>query len=138
MVDSKKILIADDSEFVHHICKARLARCKDYVFLSARNGHEAYEILSKEDKIALIILDLNMPLMNGVEFLKKMGKNPSYKEIPVIVLSTDENEEMTKILHYLGAWGFVKKSRTDGFVSIIEDALANKPSPLKFYNSSGH
>ncbi|MBI5204791.1 MAG: response regulator [Nitrospirae bacterium] len=134
MISPKKILIADDSEFVHHICKARLARCKDYVFLSARNGHDAYEILLREDKIDLIILDLNMPLMNGIEFMEKMRRNPLYKHTTVIVLSTDGNEDKLKILRSLEAWAFVKKSQADNFVNIIEDALAKKPSPLlKFH-----
>ncbi|KAF0143783.1 MAG: response regulator receiver [Nitrospirae bacterium] len=130
MLSSKKILIADDSEFVHHICKARLARCRDCVFLSAKNGHDAYTILSGEDKIDLIVLDLNMPLMNGIEFMEKMRRNPLYKQIPVIVLSTDENEDKLKMLRSLGAWAFVKKSQADSFINMIEDALAKKPSPL--------
>jgi two-component system chemotaxis response regulator CheY len=129
MSTSKKILIADDSELVHHICKARLAHCKDYVFLSAKNGRDAYKIFLEGGKIDLIILDLNMPLMNGIEFIEKMKRHPLLKA-PVIVLSTDENEDKLKVLRSLGVWAFIAKSQTESFVNIIADALADKPSPL--------
>ena len=130
----KKILIADDSEFVHHICKARLAHCKHYVILSAMNGHDAYSILLREDKIDLIILDLNMPLMNGIEFMKKMCVDNSYKHTPVIILSTDADEGKMQLLRDLGVWAFVEKSKTHNFNNIVADAIARNPSPLLEYH----
>lgn len=75
------------------------------------NGEEALEFLrsSKNDHPGIILLDLNMPKMNGLEFLKIMKAEPNMKRIPVVVLTTSK-EEQDKIESFeLGVAGYMIK-----------------------------
>jgi len=75
------------------------------------NGEEALEYLQNSDNELpiIILLDLNMPKMNGIEFLKVMKQDPNIKRIPVVVLTTSQ-EEQDKIESYnLGVAGYVHK-----------------------------
>ena len=79
--------------------------------IRAKNGVEGLEILSECDELPfLIFLDLNMPKMNGLEFLKKVKEDPSIKTIPIIVLTTSDNENDVKTSFERGANGFMIKS----------------------------
>ena len=79
----KKILIVDDNEINRAILAGILENT--YVSFEAENGLEALKILEKNRDIALILLDINMPVMDGHEFLHQMKKNSSLIAIPVIV-----------------------------------------------------
>ncbi|MFP5040333.1 response regulator [Parasediminibacterium sp. JCM 36343] len=69
----------------------------------------------------LILLDLNMPKMNGKEALKKIKSEPSFSKIPVIIFSTTKNEKEIKNCYDLGADSYlVKPSSYDSFLSTIE------------------
>ena len=74
-----------------------------------QNGLEALEKLSQEESIDLILLDINMPVMNGLEFLQRILKEPAYQNIPVIIISTEGKEEDTIRGLKMGAKGYVKK-----------------------------
>lgn len=75
----------------------------------ANNGKEAIDLL-KEARLlpTLIFLDINMPLMNGMEFLELMRKDPNMMNIPVVVLSTSAEEK--KRAKDLGANAYIRKS----------------------------
>ena len=63
----------------------------------------------QEEGIDLILLDINMPVMNGLEFLQRVQKEPAYQAIPVIIISTEGKEEDTIRGLKMGAKGYVKK-----------------------------
>ncbi|GEP51384.1 response regulator [Flavobacterium noncentrifugens] len=72
----------------------------------------------------LIFLDLNMPVMNGVQFLSEIKKNARLKEIPVIILTTSSQPELMEQTKALGAHDFVTKpSDFSDFVKIFESIL---------------
>ena len=75
--------------------------------IEAKNGVEAIEILKQRDDIDLILLDILMPVMNGIEMLKIIKSDENLKDIPVIVLSTDETKR-TEALDS-GANDFINK-----------------------------
>ncbi|OPL16222.1 MAG: two-component system response regulator [delta proteobacterium ML8_D] len=79
----------------------------DYCF-KAGNGREALDILAKE-WVDVIISDINMPEMNGLEFLGELKKDSLLRAIPVIVISTEGSEERIQSAFDLGAKGFIKK-----------------------------
>jgi len=89
----KKVLSVDDSGVMRRI----IGRCVDvlgYGFLEAANGVEALEVIEKNvEDIALIILDVNMPEMDGFELLDKLKANPIFKPIPVMMLTTESERE---------------------------------------------
>jgi len=91
----KKILAVDDSALIHQMYKLFLSRYKNCKLVSAMNGLDALDKLGQEEGIDLILLDINMPVMNGLEFLQRIQKEPAYQPIPVIIISTEGKEEDT-------------------------------------------
>ena len=70
----RKILAVDDSALIHQMYKLFLSRYKNCKLVSAMNGLEALDKLAQEEGIDLILLDINMPVMNGLEFLQRVQK----------------------------------------------------------------
>jgi two-component system chemotaxis response regulator CheY len=105
----RKILAVDDSALIHQMYKLFLSRYKNCKLVSAMNGLEALDKLAQEEGIDLILLDINMPVMNGLEFLQRVQKEPAYQGIPVIIISTEGKEEDTIRGLKMGAKGYVKK-----------------------------
>ena len=130
MPEMKKVLIVDDSKLVHQICRVTLMSRKDCILFDAMNGYEGLEILAMQQGADVILLDLNMPTMNGFEFLKVVKKNPAYSKIPIIIISSETKDEDIKTARELGAWAYVAKPRSELLKDLIEDALAGKPSPF--------
>ena len=77
--------------------------------LEAKNGEIALDLLEKETLPNLILLDLNMPKMNGIEFLTVLKKNASLKYIPIVVMSSSNNESDVKKCYELGVAGYIIK-----------------------------
>jgi two-component system chemotaxis response regulator CheY len=76
--------------------------------LEAGNGREALDVLAKA-WVDVIISDINMPEMNGLEFLEELKEDSLLKAIPVIVISTEGSEKRIQDAFDLGARGFIKK-----------------------------
>lgn len=76
----------------------------------ASNGEEGLKKLNSNGNApSLIFLDLNMPVMNGEEFLQHVKKDEELRHIPVVVLSTASDHSTVKRLHSLGAYSFLTK-----------------------------
>ena len=104
----KKVLVVDDSSLIHQMYKIVLKRYNCSI-ADAMNGQEALEILAVQNDIELILLDINMPVMNGVQFLEKASPLGIASRIPVIIISTEGKEEDTIRGLKLGARGYLKK-----------------------------
>ena len=103
---STKILIVDDSTTDRLIISTMLA---DYHILTASDGLEAMELITKSPDIDLVILDLNMPRMNGFEVLEALQKDPEHRKIRTIILTNyDEIDNEVKGLE-LGAVDYIRK-----------------------------
>jgi len=87
----KQILIVDDSATMRRMVMASLRSLKDVTFNEASNGLEAIERLVF-GPVSLMILDLNMPDMHGIEVLKFVRSHQAYSHIPIIVLTTRGDE----------------------------------------------
>ena len=83
----QKILIADDAKFNRDILKEFLGETYDY--LEAENGNQAIQIMGENPGIDLMLLDINMPQMNGFEVLKLMKQSQCLDETPVIMISSE-------------------------------------------------
>ena len=104
--NKRTILIAEDELINREILKTILA--DEYQFLEAENGKKALSLLSEHrDNVSLVLLDLNMPEMSGLEVLKEIEDNPSLNEIPVIVMTGDKKEEVECL--DIGASDFISK-----------------------------
>ncbi|MEQ9207379.1 MAG: diguanylate cyclase [Phycisphaerales bacterium] len=101
------VLLVDDSEFVHRLLNARL-KTESISIVSAVNGEEGLRI-AKEQLPALILLDLEMPVMDGFETLRQLMEDPATRNIPVIVLSGQDTTQDKVTAFDLGASDFVSK-----------------------------
>jgi two-component system chemotaxis response regulator CheY len=86
-----KILIVDDSRTIRRMIAKSLANIHRTTFEEAENGLEAIERLVL-GPVSLMVLDLNMPEMHGIEVLKFVRSRPAYKSMPVVVLTTRGDE----------------------------------------------
>ncbi len=101
----RKILAVDDSPVIHKIYGVLLRR---FPLIYAHNGVEAFDCLRDQPEIDLILLDINMPQMNGLRFLREMKDGP-FQHIPVIVISGDKTEEMKSRCLKAGAADYLEK-----------------------------
>lgn len=104
------ILIVDDSKIVRRIVAKtlRLARIPIGELSQAGNGKEALEILAGQE-IDLVVTDINMPVMGGIEMIEKMGRDDLMHSIPVIVISTEESRARIDQLNHGGIKAYLRK-----------------------------
>jgi two-component system chemotaxis response regulator CheY len=103
----KRILIVDDSSSMRTVAGIAL-RGAGYEVLEAGNGHEGLARLDGE-RIHLIISDVNMPVMDGIEFLKEVKRHPQYRFTPVIMLTTEAGEDKKAAGRAAGAKAWIVK-----------------------------
>jgi CheY-like chemotaxis protein len=96
------ILIVDDSTTVRKFLAATL-KTRNFKCIEASDGFDAMEKLSQNPQIKLIISDLNMPNMDGIEFIGTIRKDPLYQDLPIIMLTTDSSPENRKLAFEVGA-----------------------------------
>jgi len=104
----KKILIVDDSPTIRRMVVASLRSIVDTSFDEAGNGLEAIENLARNGA-DLMILDLNMPGMHGLEVLNFIRSHARYKAIPVIVLTTKFDDDSRTAAIAAGAASYMTK-----------------------------
>ena len=116
MQKKNAILVVED-EYINRRMLVNILQSQ-YDVLEAENGKEALEVLRKNaQNIAVVVLDLIMPEMNGYEFLEKYGNIQEYRNIPVIVATADSNDENEKKCLTLGVWDFVMKPYNPQIIS---------------------
>lgn len=104
----EKILIVDDSEMNREILTDMLG--EEYEILEACNGKEAIAVLNKmSTEISLVLLDMVMPEMNGIEVLDIMRKNSWLTDTPVIMISAENNDEVIHEAYELGVTEFIRR-----------------------------
>ena len=103
-----KILVVDDSPTIRKMVRASLEGIESAEFIEAGTGLEAIEHLAVS-RIQLIVLDLNMPDMHGIDVLKFVRRNPHYSNIPIIVLTTRGDETSRQTAQEAGATSYMTK-----------------------------
>ena len=102
----RKVLVVDDSKLMHKMYEVML---RQYPLVYASDGRQALDRLQEHPDIDLVLLDINMPNMNGLEFLAELRSNPERAELPVIIISTEGREEDTARGLEAGATAYIKK-----------------------------
>jgi two-component system, chemotaxis family, chemotaxis protein CheY len=104
------LLIVDDSNSMRTVVKkiVSLTGLEVSQILEADNGRKALDVLSGS-WVDVVILDINMPEMNGLELLKRMSEDDVLKNIPVVMMTTEASEAHMKTAFELGAKGFIRK-----------------------------
>jgi CheY-like chemotaxis protein len=106
----KILLIEDDAIEVMKFYRVLKTLNLNHKIIEANNGEEALEILNKKvDLPDIVLLDLNMPKLNGIDFLKILKKDTDLMYIPTIILSTSSNLVDIKQCYEIGIAGYVIK-----------------------------
>lgn len=107
------IMIVDDSEIIRSVL-GRTIKMTEVPYdeiLEAENGVEGLKILENEVP-DVILTDINMPEMNGVEFINKLREEEEYRDTPIVVVSTEGSETRIQQLMDLGISGYLRKPFT--------------------------
>jgi len=108
-----RVLIVDDSSVMRKIVgrSLRQAGLEILEVLEASNGSEAL-LLVKENSLDLVLSDINMPVMDGLEFVRQLRRIESAQHIPVIMITTEAGEAHVVEALSLGASGYIRKPFT--------------------------
>ena len=102
----RKVLVVDDSKLMHKMYEVML---RQYPLVYALDGRQALDRLRAHEDIDLVLLDINMPNMNGLEFLAEVRSDGSHRDLAVIIISTEGREEDTQRGLEAGATAYIKK-----------------------------
>ena len=121
--DDLVVLAVDDDMINLKLLKSMLLKTgKVKEVIEAKNGSDAIGVLKSRDDIDLILLDIIMPIMNGIEVLKVVRADDSLRQLPIIVLTTDETKK-AEALDY-GANGFLTKPiRNDDLIKQMSQMI---------------
>ena len=123
---SLSILLVDDDEIERIKFKKVSKEAKfNSIIFEAKNGENAITLLkNKVNSFDLIITDINMPIMNGLDFLKVIKKNKKFKNIPVVIMSSSNDYQDLKALYDLGISGcFVKPLQFSEYINKVVTLL---------------
>ena len=104
------LLVEDDAIESMKVNRVASQVSPSFSITEAKNGEEAMTLL--ESKVIfpdVILLDLNMPRMNGIEFLRKMRQNAKLKHIPTVILTTSDNRKDLVECYSIGISGYIVK-----------------------------
>ena len=119
---SKTAIIVDDSPLFRQMLSMTLADAKFQV-LEANNGKEALDLL-KVNRVNIIITDLNMPVMDGITFVKAARAVTQLKSVPILMLTTESQAEARQQGKAAGATGWiVKPFKPAQLLQVVSDLL---------------
>ena len=115
------VLIVDDSKTMRTVIKKTVAMSGFEIgeCWEAGDGLEALEVLD-DHWVDIILTDLNMPRMNGLEFIQALKQDDGYKDIPVVLITTEGSEPRVQEARALGIQGYIQKPF---YPEAIRDAL---------------
>ncbi|HYU46990.1 MAG TPA: response regulator [Terriglobales bacterium] len=112
-MDKIRALIVDDSSVMRKIVERSLRQAGIELerVMEAGNGAEALGVL-RENRVDLILCDINMPVMDGLEFVRQMGTVENAKGVPVVMITTEGSESHVVQALSSGARGYIRKPFT--------------------------
>ena len=123
-MEKQKILIVDDSELVLAMARDALEE-SGYEVFTATNGIEANSYIFSKNRPDLIILDVMLPMLDGNKKAKLLREKEFSKQIPILLISSKSEEELTRLTAEAGVDGFIRKPFTNaGIVASVREFLA--------------
>lgn len=128
------VLVVEDNEELFSML-AKLFSHK-YNVLKAYNGNEAFNILSGDQKIDIVVTDMMMPIMDGVELTRAIHSNPSTNTIPVVMLTAKRDDEDRAEAYRAGADAYITKPfNTSVLLARVENLLSNRKKAQQELNA---
>ena len=119
----RNVLIVEDSKAIRSMIRMELEEAGGFFAVEAGNGFEALKTLPTKH-FDLIITDINMPDINGLEMIGYVKSNPTYRDIPLVIVSTEKSEEDKKRGIALGAAGYiVKPFKKEELLAVVTQVL---------------
>lgn len=116
---SKTILTIDDSASIRQMVALTLSSA-GYTVIEAHDGADGYA-KAIANPVDAVLTDLNMPVLNGIEFIRKYRAHPSSKGVPIVLLTTESDEELKRQAKEAGATGWiVKPFKQDQLLAVIK------------------
>lgn len=132
-----KILVADDHSILRTGLKLLLSTQEDFeVIAEASNGKEVIDLVNNGLKVDIIVLDLSMPIMNGLDCLRQLNKMQLTNKINVLVLTMHNEKQYIKEVMLLGAKGYLRKDTLDTELFKALRALAQGKRYLAEHDTS--
>ena len=103
-----KILAVDDSPTMRMLLRATLT-AQGYEVRDAEDGLAALEILNRDERPDLVITDINMPRLDGFGLIAELRARPAFRDMPILVLSTESAPEKKAVARRAGASGWLVK-----------------------------
>ncbi|ENQ6654373.1 chemotaxis response regulator CheY [Campylobacter lari] len=126
-----KLLVVDDSSTMRRIIKNTLVRLGHKDVLEAEHGVEAWDLLSQNDDIKILITDWNMPEMNGLELVKKVRAEEKYADMPIIMVTTEGGKAEVITALKAGVNNYIVKPFTPQVLKEkLEDVLGTNEGQL--------
>lgn len=123
---ASSILIVEDSATTRALIRAVIDEMGDFNTVEASSGFEALKLLPTQE-FHLVITDINMPDINGLELISFIKNNQRYSHIPLIIVSTERSEEDKKRGIALGAMAYLTKPfKAHELQEVINQALAHE------------
>ena len=123
----RTILVVDDSPTIRKMVRAALGGLQDVAFVEAGTGLQAIETLAMHS-VRMVVLDLNMPDMHGLDVLKFLRSHSQYRALPVMVLTTRGDESSRQEVLEAGATSYMTKPFSPNFlVSSVRELLDTTP-----------
>jgi two-component system chemotaxis response regulator CheY len=120
-----KILIVDDSPTIRKMVRASLQALESSEFVEAATGLEAIEQLAVT-RVQLMVLDLNMPDMHGIDVLNFVRRQQQYQSLPIVVLTTRGDDASRQTAEQAGATMYLTKPFTPHILATaVRELLAN-------------
>ncbi|MFZ2950002.1 MAG: response regulator [Desulfuromonadaceae bacterium] len=124
-MSTRTILIADDSASMRAMLIAIVETLGDFHMVEASSGFEALRLLPR-DHVDLILTDINMPDINGLELIRYLRANPNYKNIPVFIISTEGSAKDIEKGTQLGADEYLVKPFAPATLQQLINKYLNK------------
>lgn len=129
-VQRKHILVADDDPAILRLVKAIVEK-EGYVVATARDGKEAYRLLKSENEFEAAIFDVVMPYIQGTELVRFMQSEKRLMEIPVIMMTAEQNPKLSSDSFAAGAVAFLPKPFTASQLKIMLQMFIQKKNKKK-------
>ncbi len=126
----KQILVADDDPAILRLVKAIVEK-EGYIVSTARDGKEAYRLLQSESQFDAAIFDVVMPYIQGTELVRFMQTDKKLKEIPVIMMTAEQNPKLSSDSFAAGAVAFLPKPFTASQLKIMLQMFIQKKNKKK-------
>lgn len=124
-------LVVDDSALHHQMYRLIFAKgpLAGSTVYHAMNGRDGYALLAAHPEITVVLLDLNMPEMNGLEFLARRQTENLHRHVPVVLVTTESTPEDEARGRAAGAWDYLRKPFQPADVERLVARLQSQPAP---------